>query len=101
MTWDKNEGQEAGAAEGSSASAVFGQSVFGRYRPIASLGQGGMANVYLAVALGPAGFNKLMVVKALRTDTAGQPDEFAQMFLDEARLSARLNHPNIVQTYEI
>jgi serine/threonine-protein kinase len=60
-----------------------------------------MANVYLAVVLGPAGFNKLLVVKALREDVLGTSDEFVHMFLDEARLSARLNHPNIVQTYEI
>jgi serine/threonine-protein kinase len=60
-----------------------------------------MANVYLAVVLGPAGFNKLLVVKALREDVLGNSEEFVHMFLDEARLSARLNHPNIVQTYEI
>ncbi len=74
---------------------------FGKYHLVASLGQGGMANVYLAVVLGPAGFNKLLVVKALREDVLGNSEEFVHMFLDEARLSARLNHPNIVQTYEI
>jgi serine/threonine-protein kinase len=68
---------------------------------IASLGQGGMAKVYLALMAGPAGFNKLLVVKALREDMLSASEEFVQMFLDEARLSARLNHPNIVQTYEV
>ncbi len=81
--------------------AALGMSAFGKYRLIASLGQGGMANVYLAVVVGPAGFNKLLVVKALREDVLSASDEFVHMFLDEARLSARLNHPNIVQTYEI
>lgn len=84
-----------------SGDGALGASSFGKYRLIASLGQGGMANVYLAVVLGPAGFNKLLVVKALREDVLGNSDEFVHMFLDEARLSARLNHPNIVQTYEI
>jgi len=70
----------------------------GRYNLIASLGQGGMANVYLAVAAGFASFNKLLVLKTLRQDAT--PD-FVHMFLDEARLSARFNHPNIVQAYEV
>jgi serine/threonine protein kinase len=70
----------------------------GKYAPFARLGQGGMADVFLAVARGPVGFNKLAVVKRLRN-----PDDVARldMFLDEARLSARLSHPNIVNTYEV
>lgn len=72
----------------------------GRYKLIASLGQGGMANVYLAVAAGPASFSKLLVVKALRADVP-MGSEPVTMFLDEARLAARFNHPNIVQTYEV
>ncbi|MDP9003095.1 MAG: serine/threonine protein kinase [Myxococcota bacterium] len=72
----------------------------GRYRLIAELGQGGMATVYLAVAMGTSGFRKLAVVKLLRPEIAVD-DEFVQMFLDEARLSARLNHPNIVHTYDV
>lgn len=70
----------------------------GRYDLIAPLGQGGMANVYLAVVAGPASFNKLLVLKALRPDL---PPELVQMFLNEARLLARFNHPNIVQAYEV
>jgi serine/threonine-protein kinase len=70
------------------------------YRLIAEIGRGGMANVYLAVALGPAGFNKLVVVKKTRRDLAGEGDILA-MFLDEGRLAARMNHPNVVQTYEV
>ena len=76
-------------------------STLGKYSLIASLGQGGMAKVYLALMAGPAGFNKLLVVKALREDMLSQSEEFVHMFLDEARLAARLNHPNIVQTYEV
>ena len=72
----------------------------GRYRLIAELGQGGMATVYLAVALGTSGFRKLAVVKLLRPEIAVD-EEFVTMFLDEARLCARLSHPNIVQTYDV
>jgi len=73
---------------------------FGKYRPIAELGHGGMAEVFLAVASGPAGFNKLVVLKQIREQLADDP-EFLAMFLDEARLAARLNHPNVVQTNEV
>ncbi|MBI4957406.1 MAG: serine/threonine protein kinase [Myxococcales bacterium] len=72
----------------------------GKYRLIAELGRGGMAEVYLAIVAGPAGFNKLLVVKCIRLHLAEDPD-FLAMFLDEARLAARLNHPNIVQTIEV
>ncbi len=69
------------------------------YDLVASLGAGGMANVYLAFATGPEGFRKLVVVKKLHTTLADDP-EFLGMFRQEARLAARLNHPNIVQTLD-
>ncbi|WP_159397307.1 bifunctional serine/threonine-protein kinase/ABC transporter substrate-binding protein [Sorangium cellulosum] len=72
----------------------------GKYRLIAKLGRGGMGDVFLAVAHGPGSFNKLVVVKRHRGVT-GESDKVVSMFLDEAKLSARLNHPNIVQTYEV
>ncbi|MBK8257688.1 MAG: serine/threonine protein kinase [Polyangiaceae bacterium] len=77
-----------------------GVSTIGKYQLIASLGHGGMADVYLAVVHGPVGFNKLTVIKKLRASLADEP-EFLAMFLDEARLAARLNHPNVVQTNEV
>jgi len=72
----------------------------GKYRLILELARGGMGHVYLAVALGPAGFNKLFVVKELKPELLQEPG-FLEMFLDEARLAARLNHPNVVQTNEV
>src|SRR5262245_61949206 len=72
----------------------------GRYRVLSELGRGGMSNVYLAVAHGPGGVNKLVVLKALLPDFSGEQYALA-MFLDEARLAAQLNHPNVVQTYEV
>ena len=72
----------------------------GKYRLIAKLGQGGAASVYLAMASGPAGVNKLLVVKVLSGELATDPDN-VRMFLDEARLCTRLSHPNIVQMMEV
>jgi serine/threonine-protein kinase len=72
----------------------------GKYRLLAELGKGGTAIVCLAVARGPSGFNKLVVLKFLKGELAAEP-EFRRMFLNEARLAARLNHPNVVQTYEV
>jgi serine/threonine protein kinase len=74
--------------------------IFGKYSLLGVLGSGGMATVYLAVADGPEGFRKLCVVKTMKEEVAAD-DDFRAMFLDEARLAARLNHPHIVQTYEV
>jgi serine/threonine-protein kinase len=72
----------------------------GKYHLISELGRGGMANVYLGYMEGPSGFNKLVVIKMLRPMFAND-EEVRSMFFDEARLAARLNHPNVVQTYEV
>ncbi|WP_394848083.1 serine/threonine protein kinase [Pendulispora brunnea] len=72
----------------------------GKYRLVAELGTGGMAHVFLAVMRGPHGFNKLVVLKVPRDSVASDPNLLA-MFHEEARLAARLNHPNVVQTYEV
>src|SRR3954469_16289939 len=71
-----------------------------RFRAVAQLGQGGTADVFLAVSRGPSGFSKLVVLKAMRSNLRYER-EFTEMFLNEARLSARLNHPNVVQTNEV
>lgn len=67
----------------------------GRYSLVRSLAQGGMAEIYLARQDGPHGFSKTVVIKRVLPHLAKEP-EFARMFLDEARLAAQLNHPNIV-----
>ncbi|MGH7436260.1 MAG: serine/threonine protein kinase, partial [Polyangiaceae bacterium] len=74
-----------------------------RARPflvITELGEGGMARVHLAAAQGPGGVKKLVVLKALRAHLASEP-ACVEMFLHEARLATRLNHPNVVQTFEV
>ncbi len=73
---------------------------FGKYTLIGKLGHGGMAEVNLAVAEGKSNFRKLVVIKRLHRHLAMEPG-FVDMFLDEARLAARLNHPHCVQTYEV
>lgn len=75
---------------------------FGKYKLIAELGHGGMADVFLAVQAGPAGsgFRKLTVIKRLRQNLVDEP-EFVAMLVDEARIAAGLNHPNVVQTNEV
>ncbi|MBP9113235.1 MAG: serine/threonine protein kinase, partial [Polyangiaceae bacterium] len=80
----------------------MGGIVFDKYRLLAELGHGAMAEVFLAIVEGPKGFRfrKLMVVKKLRKNLAEDP-EFIRMFLDEARIAARLNHPNVAQTNEV
>ncbi|MBS2013872.1 MAG: protein kinase [Deltaproteobacteria bacterium] len=77
-------------------------SSFGKYRLLAQIGEGGMAEVFLAVVAGPrgSGFSKLTVIKRLRANLADDP-EFIDMLVDEARIAARLNHPNVVQTHEV
>jgi serine/threonine protein kinase len=72
----------------------------GKYQLLAILGRGGMADVFLALSRGPMGFNKLVVVKRLRSSLSDDRS-FRNMFLDEARLAARLNHPNVVHTHEV
>jgi serine/threonine-protein kinase len=59
-----------------------------------------MAEVFLAAVAGPAGFSKLHVIKVMKPELL-EENENRAMFLDEGKLAARLNHPNIVQTYEV
>jgi serine/threonine protein kinase len=75
-------------------------SEIGKYHLVAELARGGMGNVYLAATHGPGGFSKLLVVKELKPELCDD-ETYVAMFLDEARLAARLIHPNIVQTNEV
>ncbi|HEY8923978.1 MAG TPA: serine/threonine-protein kinase [Polyangia bacterium] len=72
----------------------------GRYALVRPLGQGGMAEVFLARAEGEAGFGKLVAFKVLQPAFASNP-AVVDLFLDEARLVAGLDHPNIVQTHDL
>jgi len=72
----------------------------GRYELIAEIGRGGMADVKLAMQRGPAGFEKLVVLKLVHEALASDK-QIVDMLLDEAKLSALIKHPNVVDVYEL
>lgn len=72
----------------------------GRYELITRIGEGGMAEVQLAIQRGPAGFEKLVVVKLVHERLAAER-AFVNMLLDEARVAAMLKHPNVVDIYDL
>jgi serine/threonine protein kinase len=71
-----------------------------KYHLLMELGRGGMGVVHLAMTRGPHGFVKLVVLKMLHPELVGN-QMARRMFLEEARISARLAHPNVVQVYEV
>ncbi|MGZ6079350.1 MAG: serine/threonine protein kinase [Myxococcaceae bacterium] len=73
---------------------------FGKYVLLDRLAVGGMAEIFLARQEGLEGFEKTVVIKRIRPHLSKQKS-FVAMFLDEARLAAQLNHPNIVQIHEL
>lgn len=72
----------------------------GRYKLVRRLAAGGMGEVYLAAQGGPAGFEKVVALKRMLPTLASER-ELVKLFLDEARLVARLSHRNICQIYEL
>ena len=73
---------------------------YGDYELLRLIATGGMAEIYLARHNGGAGLSRTVVVKRMLPQLAVRPD-FVRMFLDEARLAAKLNHPNIVQVFNL
>ena len=71
-----------------------------RYRVIERIAAGGMAEVYRAESAGLEGFKKAVAIKRVPPHLS-EKKEFIGMFLDEARLSAHLNHSNCVQVFDI
>jgi serine/threonine-protein kinase len=67
---------------------------------IRKIAVGGMAEIFLALQRSVAGFEKVLVVKRVLPNLA-RDTEFVTMLLDEARIAATLNHPNIAQTYDV
>jgi len=73
---------------------------FGRYTLVERLAMGGMAELFIATAPGEHGFQKRVVIKRLLPHLGGD-DTYKNMFIDEAKLTARLVHPKIAQTFEL
>src|SRR5206468_4481454 len=73
---------------------------FGRYQLLGLLGQGGMGRLYIAERRGIQGFVKIVALKRIQPHLADSK-QLREMFLNEARIAARLEHPNIVATYEL
>lgn len=73
---------------------------FGKYTLIDRLAVGGMAEIFLAKQVGLEGFEKTIVIKRIRPHLSKQTT-FVRMFLNEAKLAAQLNHPNVVQIYDL
>jgi len=74
--------------------------VVGRYALFGEIAAGGMATVHLGRLLGPVGFARTVAIKRLHPQFAKDP-EFVSMFLDEARVAARIQHPNVVSTLDV
>ncbi len=72
----------------------------GKYEYICRLSGGGMSQIFLAFQHGLGGFRKLVVLKQILPDIGGE-EEFVRMFLDEARITATLSHPNIAQVFDL
>ena len=70
------------------------------YELVERIAVGGMAEIFLARQEGLEGFEKSIVIKRIRPHLSKEPN-FVRMFLNEAKLAAQLNHPNIVQIYEL
>jgi serine/threonine protein kinase len=74
--------------------------VVGRYLIHEAIASGGMATVHLGRLVGAVGFTRTVAIKRLHAQFARDPD-FVSMFTDEARLAARIRHPNVVQTIDV
>src|SRR5207302_736487 len=72
----------------------------GKYTLVAKLAQGGMAEIFLARLGGAAGFEKLVCIKRILPELVKDP-QFVSMFLDEARIAARISHHNVCQVFEL
>src|SRR4051812_10058004 len=72
----------------------------GKYKLVKLIASGGMAEVYLARQAGAAGVEKLVCLKRILPHLA-RDKQFVEMFLNEARLAARLDHPNIVSIFDL
>jgi eukaryotic-like serine/threonine-protein kinase len=91
--------EDSASGDGATSSDAAPRTI-GRYALHAEIASGGMATVHIGRLLGPVGFARTVAIKRLHPPLAKDP-EFVAMFLDEARLAARIRHPNVVSTLDV
>jgi serine/threonine protein kinase len=79
--------------------ASFQPHTFGKYYLVDHIATGGMAEIYKAKTFGHGGFENLLVIKRILPHI-GEKQDFVDMFIDEAKVSVALQHPNIVRLYD-
>src|SRR3954463_13285223 len=92
-------GPQAAGPSGADGSLPAGRRL-GRHQILRLIASGGMASVYLGRTLGDAGFERVVAIKCCHPHLRNN-QEFATMFLDEARLSAKIHHPNVVAVLDV
>jgi serine/threonine-protein kinase len=100
---EQNSGSNPSSLPGAptSGEAIEGGTYFlGRYRVVDEIGIGGMASVHLARMDGPGGFQKWVAIKKIHSHLV-EDESFVQMFLDEARVAARISHPNVATVFDL
>jgi hypothetical protein len=91
---------DPGASASLVPSNIGAGTMIGRWEVVRRLGSGGMADVYLAQSKGEAGFEKLVAIKVMHSHLA-RNQRAVDHFLDEARLAARIHHPNVVAILDL
>jgi serine/threonine protein kinase len=100
LAGSKHSKQEVSVPEEALRLLAGAQRQLGRYTLLCHFATGGMASLYLARFTGPDGFEKRVAIKQIHEHLNTQ-EEFIKMFVDEARLAARITHPNVVQVMEL
>ncbi len=90
----------AGHSGSGKGDKTVGTFFLGRYRVVEEIGIGGMASVHLARMDGPGGFQKWVAIKRIHPNLV-EDDQFVDMFLDEARIAAGINHANVAQVFDL
>ncbi len=85
---------------GTNQQAVTRPRIVGRYALFDEIAAGGMATIHLGRLVGPVGFSRTVAIKTLHPQFAKDP-EFVEMFLEEARLASRIQHPNVISTVDV
>lgn len=91
--------QNGAAVSPTPASAAYVPEAFGKYYLIDKVAVGGMAEIFKAKTFGEGGFENLFIIKRIVTHMSDN-EQFIQMFLDEARITALLQHSNVVRIYD-